>query len=112
MVTANVGKLLGGIEAFENAKPDDGLLELVVITAKNRIQWTRTLGRVALGNAEDSPFVEVTVGRRFEIRFARPFLYELDGDPRKAVRRLRVAVDPGSITICVPSSSSEQGTRP
>jgi diacylglycerol kinase family enzyme len=112
VLTANVGKLLGGIEAFENAKPDDGMLELAVITAKNRIQWTRTLGRVALGVAEHSPFVEVTPGRRFEIRFARPFLYELDGDPRKAVRRLRVAVDPGSITICVPHSGSEQGTRP
>jgi YegS/Rv2252/BmrU family lipid kinase len=112
VLTANVGKLLGGIEAFENAQPDDGILELAVITAKNRIQWTRTLGRVALGSAGDSPFVEVTRGRRFEIRFAEPFLYELDGDPRKAVRRLRVAVDPGSITICVPSSSSEQGTRP
>ena len=92
---ANVGKLLGGIEAFEKAEPDDGILELGVVTARNRIQWTRTLGRVALGRAEDSPFVEVTRGKRFEIRFAEPFLYQLDGDPRKAVRRLRVAVASG-----------------
>ena len=108
VLTANVGKLLGGIEAFEKAEPDDGILELGVITAKNRIQWTRTLGRVALGAAEDSPFIEVTRGKRFEIRFEEPFLYELDGDPRKKVRRLRVAVAPASIAICVPADEESQ----
>ena len=84
-----------------------------MITAKNPIQWTRTLGRVALGRAEDSPFVEVTRGKRFEIRFAEPFLYELDGDPRKAVMRLRVAVYPASITVCVPAAGeSEEQAAP
>ena len=104
VLMANVGKLLGGIAAFEKAEPDDGILEIGVITARNPIQWTRTLGRVVLGRAEDSPFVAVSRGKRSEIRFAEPFLYELDGDPRKAVRRLRVAVHPASITICVPGS--------
>jgi diacylglycerol kinase (ATP) len=102
VLLANVGKVLGGIEAFQKAEPDDGILELGVITAKNRIQWTRTLGRLVTGKAEASPFVEVTRGTHFEIRFAAPILYELDGDPRKAVRRLRVAVHPASITVCVP----------
>jgi len=112
VLMANVGKVMGGIEAFEEAEPDDGILELGVFTAKNRVQWTRTLGRVALGKAEDSPFIEVTRGKRFEIRFAERFLYELDGDPRKAVRRLRVAVHPASITVCVPISKESGKTRP
>ena len=105
VLMANVGKVLGGIEAFEKAEPDDGILDLAVITARNPVQWTRTIGRVALGRAEDSPFVEVTRGKRFEIQFAEPFLYELDGDPRKAVVRLSVAVHPASITVCVPAST-------
>ena len=105
VLMANVGKVLGGIEAFEKAEPDDGILDLAVITAKNPVQWTRTIGRVALGRAEDSPFVQVTRGKRFEIQFAEPFLYELDGDPRKAVVRLRVAIHPASITVCVPAST-------
>jgi diacylglycerol kinase (ATP) len=104
VLLGNVGRLLGGIEAFEKAEPDDGILELAAVTAQNRVQWARTLGRVALGRAADSPFVEVTRGERFEIRFEEPFLYELDGDPRKTVRRLRVTVAPASITICVPSA--------
>jgi diacylglycerol kinase (ATP) len=104
VLMANVGKLLGGIEAFAGVEPDDGILDLAVITAKNPIQWTRTVSRVVLGSAGDSPFVDVTRGKNFEIRFAEPFLYELDGDPRKRVRRLRVAVHPASITVCMPAT--------
>jgi diacylglycerol kinase family enzyme len=36
---ANVGKILGGIEAFPEARPDDGRLELGVVTAGNPVQW-------------------------------------------------------------------------
>src|SRR5215471_5280874 len=46
VLAGNVGKVLGGVEAFHGAQPDDGLLELGVVTAKNPAQWARTLGRV------------------------------------------------------------------
>jgi diacylglycerol kinase (ATP) len=59
VLVGNVGKILGGVEAFHGAQPDDGLLELGVVTAKNPADWARTLGRVVLGRAEKSPFVEV-----------------------------------------------------
>ena len=63
------------------------------------------MSRVVLGNAEDSPFVNVARGKRFEIRFAEPFLYELDGVfTQRGERRLRVAVHPASITVCVPAT--------
>ena len=72
ILVGNVGKILGGIEAFTGAEPDDGLLELGVVTAKNPVQWARTLGRVALGSAEKSPFVQVTKGKKFRVQFDRP----------------------------------------
>jgi len=104
VLAGNVGKVLGGVEAFQGAQPDDGLLELGVVTAGNPAQWARTLGRVALGDAEKSPFVQVTRGRRFRIRFDRRFPYELDGGARPAVRKLRIKVHPSSVRICVPAS--------
>ena len=106
VLVGNVGKILGGISAFAGANPDDGLLELGVVTARNPAQWARTLGRVALGKAEKSPFVEVTRGRRIKIRFSRALPYELDGGARPAVTKLTVKVAPASITICVPVSAS------
>jgi diacylglycerol kinase (ATP) len=102
VLVGNVGKILGGISAFAGARPDDGLLELGVVTARNPAEWARTLGRVALGKAEDSPFVEVTRGKRIKVKFSRALPYELDGGARRAVTRLTVKVRPASITICVP----------
>jgi diacylglycerol kinase (ATP) len=38
VLVRNVGKVLGGVEAFHGAQPDDGLLELGVVTARNPAQ--------------------------------------------------------------------------
>ena len=102
VLVGNVGKVIGGVQAFDGASPDDGKLELGVVTAKNPAQWTRTLSRVALGKAEKSPFVQVTAGKAFTLRFDRKFPYELDGGDRPPVKKLRVKVHPASITVCVP----------
>jgi diacylglycerol kinase family enzyme len=102
VLIGNVGKILGGISAFSGARPDDGLLELGVVTAGSPVEWARTLGRVALGRTENSPFVEVTRGRRIKVKFSRALPYELDGGARGAVTRLAVKVAPRSVTICVP----------
>jgi len=108
VLVANVGKVLGGVEAFSGARPDDGLLELGVVTAGNPVEWARTLGRVALGQSEKSPFVEITRGKRFRIRFDRPFPYELDGGARPPVTKMRIKVHPASITVCVPAKTADR----
>jgi diacylglycerol kinase (ATP) len=102
VLAANVGKLLGGVEAFPQAKPDDGRLELGVVTARTPIQWARTLGSVALGHPEQSPFAEVTRGKKFRIRFDQKVRFELDGGARPASKKLRIKVHPHSVTVCVP----------
>jgi diacylglycerol kinase (ATP) len=105
VLAGNVAKVFGGIEAFPGAQPDDGLLELGVITAKNLAEWARTFGKLVLGGAEQSPFVEATRGRKFRIRFASKLPYELDGGARGKLRQMRIGVKPRSIMVCVPSDS-------
>jgi diacylglycerol kinase (ATP) len=106
VLVGNVSKILGGIEAFSGARPDDGLLELGVVTAKDPVEWIRTLGRVAQSETEKSPFVEVTRGKKFRIRFNRRFPYELDGGARPPIRKMRINVHPSSIKICVPAKAA------
>ncbi|HEX4657276.1 MAG TPA: diacylglycerol kinase family protein [Streptosporangiaceae bacterium] len=103
VLAGNVSQVIGGVEVFPAAQPDDGLLELGVVTAKNPAEWARTLGRVASGHPEQSPFVRVTAGRKFRIQFAREIPYELDGGARPAGRDLRIKVHPRSVTVCVPA---------
>jgi diacylglycerol kinase (ATP) len=105
VLVGNVGKLLGGVSAFDGARPDDGRLELGVVTARSPVEWARVLGRVALGHAGNSPFVEVTRGQRIKIRFSRELPYELDGGARRAAARLTIKARPGSITVCVPPAA-------
>jgi len=104
VLVGNVGQILGGIKVFTGSRPDDGRLELGVLTAKNSAQWARTLGRVATGRADKSPFVQATQGASFDIRFGKPLVYEIDGGTRPAAMRLRVRVNPASVTVCVPET--------
>jgi len=105
VLAANVGTIMGGIEAFPDARPDDGLLELGVVTAKNPVEWARVFGRLTFGRAEDSAFAEITRGAKVRIRFDRKVPYELDGGARPARKELRIKARPHSITICVPAKA-------
>jgi YegS/Rv2252/BmrU family lipid kinase len=102
VLAANVGQILGGVEAFPQAEPDDGRLELGVVTASDPVEWARTFGRLATGHPDESPFAKVTTGKRFRIRFDQKIAYELDGGARPASKTLRIRVRPNSVTICVP----------
>ena len=107
VLAANVGQILGGVEAFPAARPDNGCLELGVVTAGTPLQWARAFARIALGHPERSPFAKVTQGRKFTIRFDRKTRFELDGGARPARRTLRVKARPGSVTVCVPPAVTE-----
>jgi diacylglycerol kinase (ATP) len=105
VLAGNVGRVLGGIEVFPGARSDDGQLELGVVTASSAVQWARVFGRIAAGSAARSPFVRLTCGKKFNLKFDRPLRYELDGGARSAVKKLKIRVHPSSVTICVPSGS-------
>ena len=100
----NMSEVLGGIEVFEGSSPDDGMIEMGVVSARNRAQWVRTLTRVAIGRAEDSPFVVTTRGTSMTVAFDRRVAYEVDVSEQKPARKLKVKVRPKSTTICVPSA--------
>ena len=104
VLVGNVGTVTGGLRAFEAAEPDDGWLEVGVVTAKGAVQWARTFGRAVVGTAANSPFVRTTRAKSIDVRFDRPVVYELDGGDRKAVKHLEITIEPGAIEICVPES--------
>ena len=101
ILVGNVGKLFGGVEAFDDARPDDGKLEVGVVTADGLVQWARTMVRTAVGTTARSPFVQVTRAESIEIKLSRKVLYELDGGDREKVKRLEITVEPAAIDICV-----------
>ena len=106
VLLGNVGTVLGGLTLFPRARPDDGRLEIGIVTAKGLLDWGRTLGRSVISDPERSPFVHVTSGRAFEIRLDRKRPYELDGGDRKPTKRFRVSVEPAAVAVCAASETS------
>jgi diacylglycerol kinase (ATP) len=98
----NVGKVLGGMTVFPEAQPDDGSLEIGVVTAKGLMEWGRALGRTMIGDPDGSPFVRTASGKSFDIRLDRKVAYELDGGDRPPTKRIRVSIEPASVSFCVP----------
>lgn len=105
ILVGNVGRLFGGIEVFGDARPDDGRLEIGVVKADGIADWARTLARTAVGQAERSPLVQATSGRKIKVKLNRKVLYEVDGGDREKVKSFTVKVQPAAITICLPKEA-------
>jgi diacylglycerol kinase family enzyme len=99
----NVGRAFAGLEIFEDASADDGLLEVGVADAEGIRQWGRTIARKHIAR---SPFVHMTKARKVEVKLQRKIRYEVDGSERTKEKVFKVKVEPAGITICVPNGKA------
>jgi YegS/Rv2252/BmrU family lipid kinase len=108
VLVGNMGEVFGGISAFPDARPDDGRLNVAVVTADSVVDWARTLARTAVGKATSSPFVRTTTAEEIEVRLDTKSPYELDGGDRPKTKRLTFHVEPAAITVCVPDREDDR----
>jgi diacylglycerol kinase (ATP) len=112
ILAGNMGALFGGVEVFADAQPDDGRLDIAVITAEGVAEWTRAVARTIAGRPERSPFFRVTTGRKVKVKLNRKVPYELDGGARTKAKSYRLEVEPGAITVRIPASTNGDGGSP
>jgi len=108
VLLGNLGDVFGGVEVFPDARPDDGMLELGIVTAEGLVQWARTLARTAIGDPSKSPFVRSTKAKTVKVRLDRKVRYELDGGDRSKVKSFDVKVEAGALSVCVPRGDREE----
>jgi diacylglycerol kinase family enzyme len=101
VLVANVGRLQGGVRLLTGAEPDDGLLDVAVLTPRNLRHWA-ALGWAVLRRRERVPRMAVLRGRRITVTSDRVEPRELDGDVIEPGRELRVEVRPRALWLCVP----------
>jgi diacylglycerol kinase family enzyme len=101
VLVANVGRLQGGIRLLADAEPDDGWLDVAVLTPRTLRDWA-SMAWALVRRRRTVPRMEVFRGRRVEIVSNRPQPRELDGDLIAPGRRLKVEVRPGALWLCVP----------
>jgi diacylglycerol kinase (ATP) len=107
ILLGNLGELFGGVTVFPDARPDDGVLELGIVTAEGLLQWTRTLARTAVGDPNRSPFVRTTKASSVAVTLDRKVRYELDGGDRGKVKGFKVEVEERALNVCVPRPDGE-----
>ena len=107
VLVGNVGTIIGGMHVFDDARTDDALLDIGVVTAEGAKDWARVLGRlVAHSDVDRSPFVRTIQAAKIDVRFGEKVPYEIDGSARGKTKHLKVRVRPRAVNVCVPVSAA------
>ena len=101
MLIANVGRLQGGVRLLTKAEPDDGLLDIAVLTPRTLRNWA-ALGWGVIRRSSRVPSMEVFRGATVEVVSNRPQPRQLDGDLIDTGDRLVAEVVPKALWLCVP----------
>ncbi|NJP33405.1 diacylglycerol kinase [Micromonospora sp. HSS6-12] len=101
VLVANVGRLQGGVRLLTGAEPDDGYLDVAVLTPRTLRHWL-ALGWAVVRRQDRVPRMEVFRGRRVEITSNRPQPRELDGDLIEPGRTLKAEIRRRALWLCVP----------
>jgi diacylglycerol kinase family enzyme len=101
VLVANVGRLQAGIRLLTDAEPDDGLLDVALITPRKLRHWAVLAGSVLL-RRDRTPRMELYRARRVEVISDRPQPRQLDGDVIEPADTLCVQVRHEALWLCVP----------
>jgi YegS/Rv2252/BmrU family lipid kinase len=104
-IVGNVGWLRGGLPLLPDARPDDGMLDAVVLLARGLPEWLAVaadvlLRRPARGGIYRVQFTELQVTLDQE----QP--WELDGEVMGSTRQLVVVAQPGGLLLRMPQESA------
>ncbi|ADB29329.1 diacylglycerol kinase catalytic region [Kribbella flavida DSM 17836] len=102
VVIGNVGMLQANIPLLPDARPDDGLLDVVVIAPRRVTQWPVLFWRVMTRTKRTDMYLERRTGRKVEITAAADVQRQLDGDGIGPGRSLVAEVEPGTLVVRVP----------
>jgi diacylglycerol kinase family enzyme len=100
VLVGNVGRLQGGLAVLPDARPDDGLLDVVMLTPHSFRDWPVLALRILLRRPDSGDQAQVLRGRRVQITTDRPMPLEYDGDDAGDATGITVRVLPGVIVVC------------
>jgi len=101
VVVGNVGKLQGNIPLLPDAKPDDGVLDIVVISIRNVLDWVRVGGRVMRRADVPDRRMERFTAKHVVIEASHTQPRQLDGDVIEPGKVMDIRIEPGALTVRV-----------
>ena len=106
VIVANVGRLQGGVRLLNEAEPDDGKLDVAILSPRTLSHWA-ALGWAVLRRRERVPLMETYTAERVEIRSSRAQPRQLDGVLIEPGRTMKIRVRHRALLLCVPRPESD-----
>lgn len=119
VIIGNCGSLQANVLLMPEAAVDDGLLDIVLLRPEGFIGWAQILTKIIWENGvlsrtrlgrkfrtKDVEALNYIKGARFQLAVSRPELIELDGDEFGQAVAINTWVEPGKLTVRVPSEST------
>ena len=101
VTVANSPEFGNGAVIAPGARVDDGLLDLVVMEERSRLNTIVQLPRLFQGTAHRATGYSSRRIARATIESDRPMVYHVDGEPVSGGTSLRVRVHPGALNVAV-----------
>jgi diacylglycerol kinase family enzyme len=110
VIVGNVGSLRGGLPLMPAARPDDGLLDAVVLNARGLAGWLLVAAQVLTRRAGSDRLTRIQFTKlRLEVDRLQP--WELDGEFMGETTQLTVTALPGKLVLRVPPAGQEPANR-
>jgi YegS/Rv2252/BmrU family lipid kinase len=105
VIVGNVGTLQGGLPLLPDARPDDGRLDVVILTARSLAGWLVVAGHVLRRRPGATARVIRRTFTELSVEVDRAHLWEIDGEVMGRTRQLAVTVEPGTLLVRVPTAN-------
>jgi len=105
LVVGNVGWLRGGLPLLPDARPDDGMLDAVVLIAGGPARWLAVAAAILLHRPADGKIYRVRF-TELEVSLDQEQPWEVDGEVMGSSRRLTVVAQPGALLLRMPPESA------
>lgn len=102
VLVGNCGSVTGGLEVFPDATPDDGRLDVAILTAERLRDWLTIGWRLIRRREQPADLVERYTGTTVTVELAEPSPYELDGEDRPETARLEFGIEPAALEVRCP----------
>jgi diacylglycerol kinase family enzyme len=102
VVVGNAGLLPGGFVLLPGARPDDGRLDVGILSPAGVFGWPRAAARILTRSRGQDRTLERFQARRVEITADADLPRQIDGEVVATGRTLTVSVCPGALTVRQP----------
>jgi len=105
LIVGNVGWLRGGLPLLPDARPDDGMLDAVVLIAGGLTGWLTATAAILLRRQAQGGIYRLQF-TKLVVTLDREQPWELDGEVMGSTRRLTVEAQPGALLLRMPPESA------